>query len=187
MPTSRKRTAAAIWPTACMCSPATATAPDRRSALSRRHPNSAIWRPIAKSQLAAALALVGDRTRAERVYAAALESLNPKPVIEFGGSITLGVARCRRTGLAGKRRQCAARDPDHRVERVEAARGLTPYTLDPENAWLVLASRALAKETLLSTVDGSPVKTALYRSYKAAEMAASRSRSPIPATARCRR
>jgi uncharacterized protein YfaS (alpha-2-macroglobulin family) len=37
--------------------------------------------PIAKAQLAAALALVGDRARAERVYAAAAESLAPKPVI----------------------------------------------------------------------------------------------------------
>ncbi|MBN9001440.1 MAG: alpha-2-macroglobulin family protein, partial [Rhizobiales bacterium] len=40
--------------------------------------------PIAKAQLAAALALVGDRGRAERVYASAVESLNPKPVLEFG-------------------------------------------------------------------------------------------------------
>src|SRR6202041_1650214 len=40
--------------------------------------------PIAQSQLAAALALVGDKGRAERVYAAALESLAPKPVLEFG-------------------------------------------------------------------------------------------------------
>ena len=40
--------------------------------------------PIAKSQLAAALALVGDKARAERVYAAALDSLAPKPVLEFG-------------------------------------------------------------------------------------------------------
>ncbi|MBV8916527.1 alpha-2-macroglobulin family protein, partial [Bradyrhizobium sp.] len=37
--------------------------------------------PIAKSQLAAALALVGDRGRAERVYQAALDSLSPKPVL----------------------------------------------------------------------------------------------------------
>src|SRR5437763_10619003 len=33
--------------------------------------------PIAKSQLAAALALVGDKARAERVYSAALEALAP--------------------------------------------------------------------------------------------------------------
>jgi hypothetical protein len=40
--------------------------------------------PIAKAQLAAALALVGDRARAERVYAAAVNSLAPKPAPEFG-------------------------------------------------------------------------------------------------------
>jgi alpha-2-macroglobulin len=51
------------------------------------------------------------------------------------------------------------------------ARGLTPYTSTQENAWLVLASRALAKEVLTLDVDGTPVKTALYRSYKATEMA----------------
>ena len=55
--------------------------------------------------------------------------------------------------------------------RVEAARGLTPYTSTQENAWLVLASRALSKETLALDVNGSPVKTALYRSYKAADVA----------------
>ncbi|MGB3864967.1 MAG: alpha-2-macroglobulin, partial [Xanthobacteraceae bacterium] len=40
--------------------------------------------PIAKAQLAAALALVGDRARAERVYAAAAASLDPKPALQFG-------------------------------------------------------------------------------------------------------
>src|SRR5204863_4116927 len=39
-----------------------------------------------------------------------------------------------------------------------------------ENAWLVLASRALSKETMSFDLDDAPVKTALYRSYKAAEM-----------------
>ena len=32
------------------------------------------------------------------------------------------------------------------VERVEAARSLTPYTSTQENAWMVLAARALAKD-----------------------------------------
>src|ERR1035438_10414078 len=36
---------------------------------------------------------------------------------------------------------------------------------------MVLAARALAKETLTLDLDGSAVKTALYRSYKADEMA----------------
>jgi uncharacterized protein YfaS (alpha-2-macroglobulin family) len=57
------------------------------------------------------------------------------------------------------------------VQRVELARGLSPYTSTQENAWLVLASRALAKETMTLDINGGAVKTALYRSYKAAEMA----------------
>ncbi len=57
------------------------------------------------------------------------------------------------------------------VARVEVARGLTPYTSTQENAWLVLASRALSKETMSLDLTGAAVKTALYRSYKATEMA----------------
>jgi uncharacterized protein YfaS (alpha-2-macroglobulin family) len=128
--------------------------------------------PIAKSQLAAALALVGDRARAERVYAAALESLAPKPVLEFGrvdyGSALRDAAALVSLGSEGN---ASSATITQAVQRVEAARGLTPYTSTQENAWLVLASRALSKETLALDVNGSPLKTALYRSYKAAEMA----------------
>jgi uncharacterized protein YfaS (alpha-2-macroglobulin family) len=130
--------------------------------------------PIAKSQLAAALALVGDRARAERVYAAAAASLAPKPVIEFGrvdyGSALRDAAALVSLASEGNAPRATLTQA---VQRVEAARGLTPYTSTQENAWLVLASRALAKEanTLALDINGSPIKTALYRSYKAAEMA----------------
>jgi alpha-2-macroglobulin len=128
--------------------------------------------PIAKSQLAAALALVGDRNRAERVYAAALDSLAPKPVLEFGrtdyGSALRDAAAL--VSLAGEGNAPRA-TLTQAVMRVEAARGLTPYTSTQENAWMVLAARALAKETLTLDLDGQPVKTALYRSYKADKMA----------------
>ena len=40
--------------------------------------------PIAKAQIAAALAVMGDRARAERVYAAALEAIPEKPALEIG-------------------------------------------------------------------------------------------------------
>jgi alpha-2-macroglobulin len=127
--------------------------------------------PIAKSQLAAALALVGDRARAERVYAAALDALNPKPVLEFGrvdyGSALRDAAAL--VSLAGEGNAPRA-TMIGAVERVEAARGLTPYTSTQENAWLVLAARALAKETLNLDIDGQPVKTAVFRSYKAEAM-----------------
>jgi len=128
--------------------------------------------PIAKAQLAAALALVGDRARAERVYAAAADSLAPKPVLEFGrvdyGSALRDAAAL--VSLAGEGNAPKA-TLMQAVSRVEAARGLSPYTSTQENAWLVLASRALANETMSLDVDGASVKTALYRSYKSAEMA----------------
>jgi uncharacterized protein YfaS (alpha-2-macroglobulin family) len=124
--------------------------------------------PIAKSQLAAALALVGDRNRAERVYSAALDSLAPKPVLEFGrtdyGSQLRDAAALVSLASEGNAPKATLTQA---VARVETARGLTPYTSTQENAWLVLAARALAKENLSMEVDGQPVKTALYRSYKA--------------------
>ncbi|WP_024511930.1 alpha-2-macroglobulin [Bradyrhizobium sp. ARR65] len=128
--------------------------------------------PIAKAQLAAALALVGDRNRAERVYAAVLDSLNPKPVLEFGrtdyGSALRDAAALISLAAEGNAPKATITQA---VARVEAARGLTPYTSTQENAWMVLAARALAKETLALDLNGEAVKTALFRSYKADEMA----------------
>jgi len=127
--------------------------------------------PIAKSQLAAALALVGDRNRAERVYQAALDSLSPKPVLTFGrvdyGSELRDAAAL--VSLAGEGNAPKA-TLTQAVLRVEAARGLSPYTSTQENAWLVLAARALAKETISLDLDGAPIKAALFRSYRAAEL-----------------
>jgi uncharacterized protein YfaS (alpha-2-macroglobulin family) len=133
--------------------------------------------PIAKSQLAAALALVGDRARAEKVYAAALKDLEPKPMLVFGrtdyGSSLRDAAALVSLASEGNAPRATLISA---VQRVEAARGLTPYTSTQENAWLVLAARAIAKEanTVSLDVDGSPVKTALFRSYKQAEVNAGR-------------
>ncbi|HTC96083.1 MAG TPA: alpha-2-macroglobulin [Bradyrhizobium sp.] len=127
--------------------------------------------PIAKSQLAAALALVGDRNRAERVYASALDDLAPKPVLEFGrvdyGSSLRDAAALVSLGAEGNAPHATITQA---VMRVEAARGLTPYTSTQENAWMVLAARALAKETMALDLNGSPIKAALYRNYKASEL-----------------
>ncbi len=127
--------------------------------------------PIAKSQLAAALALVGDRNRAERVYASALEDLNPKPVLVFGrvdyGSALRDAAAFVSLASEGNAPHASLTQA---VMRVEAARGLTPYTSTQENAWMVLAARALAKETMALDLNGTAIKAALYRNYKAAEL-----------------
>jgi len=110
--------------------------------------------PIAKAQIAAALGMLGDRTRAERVYGAALRALAPQPVLQYGRSdygsdlrdasalVTLasesGAARATITGA---------------VARVEAARGVTSYLSTQEEAWMVLAARALAKEVSATSLE----------------------------------
>jgi uncharacterized protein YfaS (alpha-2-macroglobulin family) len=59
------------------------------------------------------------------------------------------------------------------VARVEAARGLTPYTSTQENAWLVLAARALAREGVRVSLEvaGSAHQGPLYRNFQPADLA----------------
>ena len=79
--------------------------------------------PIAKAQIAAALAMVGDRTRAERVYAAALAALAPPPQHDCGradyGSTLRDAAALRHAGGEGGAQRATVQAA---VQRVEAAR-----------------------------------------------------------------
>src|SRR5260370_23815332 len=58
------------------------------------------------------------------------------------------------------------------VERVDAARSLTPYSSTHENAWMVLAARALAKDAQAVTLDvgGERTQGALNRNLRASEL-----------------
>ena len=129
--------------------------------------------PIAKSQLAAALAL----GRRQGQGGAGLCAPHWKASRQNRCWSSAGSTMAQRCAMPLRLVSLASEGNAPRatltqaVPRVEVARGLTPYTSTQENAWLVLASRALAKETLTLDVDGAPVKTALYRSYKATEMA----------------
>jgi len=104
--------------------------------------------PIAKAQIAAALGMLGDRVRAERVYAAALNSLARKPVLQYGRSdygsdlrdASALVTLASESGAAKATIVSA-------VEKVEAARGVTDYLSTQEEAWMVLAARSLAKDS----------------------------------------
>ncbi len=130
--------------------------------------------PIAKAQIAAALAMLGDRVRAERVFAAALASIAPRPVLDYGradyGSVLRDAAALVTLASEGG---AAAPVVTQAVQRVEAARGLTPYTSTQENAWMVLAARALAKDaqSISLDVNGEAVKGVLNRNMRAAELA----------------
>ena len=120
----------------------------------------AIATPIAKAQIAAALGMLGDRARAERVYAAALASIAPQPVLDYGrsdyGSVLRDAAALVTLASEGGAPRATVTGA---VERVEAARNLTPYTSTQENAWMVLAARALARDAQTVSLDVGGEKT----------------------------
>jgi uncharacterized protein YfaS (alpha-2-macroglobulin family) len=129
--------------------------------------------PIAKAQIAAALAMLGDKGRAQVVYTAALKSFAPKPELEIGRT-DFGSALRDSAALVTLASESGASRPtiDSAVQRIDAARGLTRHTSTQEQAWLVLAARALNKETnaIAMTVGGEAHKGALYRSLKADQL-----------------
>jgi alpha-2-macroglobulin len=129
--------------------------------------------PIAKAQLAAALGMLGDRTRAERVYNAALDDIAPQPKLELGRTDYGSSLRDASAFVALASEGNAPRPTILKaVERIEAARTLTPYTSTQENAWMVLAARALARDTAGMALDvaGETRRGPLYRSFRAAEL-----------------
>jgi uncharacterized protein YfaS (alpha-2-macroglobulin family) len=129
--------------------------------------------PIAKAQIAAALGMLGDKTRAERVYAAALESLSPQPKLEVGRD-DYGSALRDAAALVTLASEGGAPRPTviGAVQRVEAARGLSAYTSTQENAWLILAARAIAKDAASVSLDigGDKRKGSVYRNLRAGDL-----------------
>ncbi|MCJ7599162.1 MAG: alpha-2-macroglobulin family protein, partial [Methyloceanibacter sp.] len=101
----------------------------------------------AKAEIAAALAMLGDRVRAEKAFGIALGALPQHPEIQIGrtdyGSILRDAAvvlTLAAEGDAGKPILVSA------TSRIDAARSLVTHTSTQEDAWLVLAARALAKQ-----------------------------------------
>ncbi len=129
--------------------------------------------PIAKAQVAAALAMLGDKARADRVYLAALDAIAPQPKLDFGradyGSALRDSAALVTLAAEGRATQ---KTIDDAVARVDAARALSSRTSTQEDAWLVLAARALAKQlnAISLTVNGETRQGTFYRSLRADEL-----------------
>src|SRR5262249_27516776 len=111
----------------------------------------------------------------ERVYAAALNALMPPPRFEFGrqdfGSALRDAAAVVMLAAEGNAPQATIATA---VQQVEAARDGTFYTSTQENAWMVLAARAIGKQAHLSLdVGGEARQSPLYRTVRAGELQAS--------------
>jgi alpha-2-macroglobulin len=124
--------------------------------------------PIAKGQLGAALSMLGDTSRAERVYAAALDALKPAPELvraDYGSELRDAAAL---VTLASES-HAPQRAIDEAVLRIDAARRDVKPTSTQESAWLVLAARSLMKQTSALSLDiaGKQQKGPYYRTLSA--------------------
>ena len=124
--------------------------------------------PIGKAQIATALAMLGDKTRADQVYRAALNALPPKPTLANFGREDFGSTLRDAAALVTLASEGGAPQPtiDSAVARVDAARAQLTATSTQEDAWMVLAARALEKQVsaLELAVNGVDHKGALFRS-----------------------
>ncbi len=126
--------------------------------------------PLAKGQIGAALALLGDRTRARSAFAAALNELQSsrddglsRP--DYGTRLRDGAGLLTLIAETNGERAEITRA----AQLVDASRAATRLTSTQENLWMVLAAQALARdaENLSLTIDGAERKGALYRTFRA--------------------
>ena len=130
--------------------------------------------PLARGQVAAALAMLGDRARAGRVFGAALSALEIEAVStrsrpDYGSKLRDAAALL---ALLAEANLGAEAPPDALIRAsvvLDAARAATEYVSTQENNWLALAAEALAERQPADalTIDGQPVKGALYRRWAA--------------------
>jgi len=134
--------------------------------------------PLAKAQLGAALAMLGDRGRAGKAFGGALAALEAER--DSGGSRPDYGSRLRDAAavlaLLAEANLTGAELGSDAIARAGAvlndARAARRFMSTQEMNWMVLAAEALAEHGSLSrfTVDGAPVKGALYRRWSGASL-----------------
>jgi uncharacterized protein YfaS (alpha-2-macroglobulin family) len=129
--------------------------------------------PLAKAQLGAALAMIGDKTRAETVFASAMSGLAAKPSVtlrsDFGSDLR---DRAAVLTLASETGVAKAEAPQL-VTLLAKAYAARQYTSTQEQAWMVLAANAVADEakSLALTVDGAAHRGPFTRRLTPADLA----------------
>jgi hypothetical protein len=132
--------------------------------------------PLAQAQLGAALAMYGDKERAERAFNAALTRLRPDPDVK---------ALALRTDYGTALRDSAAtltlisetnalpQSIPAVAQSVARRRAATPATTTQENAWMLLAANALIAQSrgVSLDVNGRPEPGPLQRVLTGADLA----------------
>jgi alpha-2-macroglobulin len=130
--------------------------------------------PMAKAQIGAALALLGDRGRAAKTFSAALKALEAEKDDgysrqDYGSKLRDAAAVL---ALLAEANLSAAELPGDPIERagdiLDPARDVRSYVSTQEMNWMTLAAEALAAQKTLGsiTVDGQPVNGSYFRNWK---------------------
>ena len=130
--------------------------------------------PLAKAQLGAALAMMGDQPRAETAFAAAMADLGKpddgRSRADYGSTLRDGAALLTLVSETPLARSAAGKSKTARLLDVVAkAYAAKRYTSTQEQAWTVLAARALSQKAKRARlkIDGKAHAGALMRSFKA--------------------
>jgi alpha-2-macroglobulin len=128
--------------------------------------------PLAQAQLGAALAMLGDKPRAEKALQAALKTIGEKDDgttrRDYGTGIRDGAALITLVSEAGLVKASVPR----LVDVIAKAYAKTTYTSTQEQAWMLLAARALGEEakSMTLSVNGQPHQGRLLRSLSPADL-----------------
>ena len=128
---------------------------------------------LSKAQIGAALSMMGDKDRAERVFADALANMSGATPdngyrADYGSTLRDGAAL---VTLAAETGIAKAEQPKL-ANVVAKAYETRSYTSTQEQAWLLLAAKALNDETKATklAIDGAPVDGPLLRGLSAEQL-----------------
>ena len=129
--------------------------------------------PLAKAQIGAALAMMGDKERAERAFSAALAMMpDTTPDTgyrnDYGSTLRDGAAL---VTLAAETGVAKAEQPKL-ANVIAKAYESRNYTSTQEQAWMLLAAKALNDEVKATTlsIDGKPTSGPMLRGLSPAEL-----------------
>ena len=129
--------------------------------------------PLAKAQVGAALSMMGDKDRAERVFASALTAMTAETPDtgyrqDYGSTLRDGAALVTLAAETG----IAKAETPKLATVVAKAYETRSYTSTQEQAWMLLAAKALndeVKGTKLA-IDGAPVEGPILRGLSATDL-----------------
>jgi uncharacterized protein YfaS (alpha-2-macroglobulin family) len=128
---------------------------------------------LSKAQLGAALSMLGDKPRAERVFKAALAAVDGNAGIvtarnDFGSTLRDGAALVTLAMETGLYKEEAPKLANVVAQAYQSRQ----YTSTQEQAWMLLAAHALGEDlkTTKLAVDGSPVEGSIVRGLRAEDV-----------------